>query len=862
MLPETSVTRRFRRAVQAAVLSALVVSVGPAVAATFEVSTTLDKVDLAPGDGQCLNVDGLCSLRAAVMETNALPGADVVRLGEGIFPLVLFNDSVLCGEAHPTPSAVAYVDSCSDLDVTDDLRIEGAGAYRTWIDGIAIADHGNSGLLDVAPGVELTVERLALVRGRQLGSGGALRSTGGLVELRDVLLADNVASFAGGAIDASDGTLTVVRSHFAENWAKTAAAGGGAIHHFRSSVPGGTSLLVLDSTFADNIAGEAGNPHPESSDPRGGAISLGAHVTARLDQVTLVDNTAMGPGGGIFVDGAGLLLEIAGSTIVRNGADGDGDATEDPAGGGGGLFVEPGSRGVGVTLRNTILAENVEADNAPDASPDCDGSLALVDHSLVGDPSHCTWSSGAQNLVGVDPELGGFGHHGGPVPTVALLPTSPAIDHADDSHCPSSDARGFFRFIDLECDLGAWESGHVPTFHPQLELDRFETDLGNGSCDAEMTSPVSLSVCTVRAAVQEASALAVPLALVNVAAGSYNLNQGLAGEDDGAEGDLDVTTSGTVVVRGAGARETFLQGSFDRVIDVDPHGTGAILRLEEITVRNGTTSHSDGGGNVLVRGTGRLEAFAVAFEDGTAEEGGGLAVRDDGSADVDASTFRGNLAEDGGAQGGSGDGGAIFHDGEGDVTVSRSTFVDNRAQGSGGALAGEGRWIVGASTIVDNVADDDADGSGGGGGIALFDESAELEMTVVASNVDRGGEEPDCVGAVDSSPPNFVGADTACGFLGGDVTGTPAAPLDPLLGPLGDHGGGTDTAVPEEGSPLVDVVGAAFCPETDQRGSTRPMDGDGDGLALCDLGAVERGEVPIFADGFESGDTTGWAEAP
>ncbi|WP_051871201.1 CSLREA domain-containing protein [Chloroflexus sp. MS-G] len=43
-------------------------------AATFTVNTTNDTADANPGDGVCADSAGRCSLRAAVMEANALGG--------------------------------------------------------------------------------------------------------------------------------------------------------------------------------------------------------------------------------------------------------------------------------------------------------------------------------------------------------------------------------------------------------------------------------------------------------------------------------------------------------------------------------------------------------------------------------------------------------------------------------------------------------------------------------------------------------------------------------------------------------------------------------------------------------------------
>lgn len=74
--------------------------------------------------------------------------------------------------------------------------------------------------------------------------------------------------------------------------------------------------------------------------------------------------------------------------------------------------------------------------------------------------------------------------------------------------------------------------------------------------------------------------------------------------------------------------------------------------------------------------------------------------------------------------------------------------------------------------------------------------------------------------------------------------------IDPQLGPLTDLGGFGRSHVP--GPPLLDSAEDATCTQSDQRGITRPQDGDGDGLARCDVGAVElQGDPPVFADGFE-----------
>ena len=91
--------------------------------------------------------------------------------------------------------------------------------------------------------------------------------------------------------------------------------------------------------------------------------------------------------------------------------------------------------------------------------------------------------------------------------------------------------------------------------------------------------------------------------------------------------------------------------------------------------------------------------------------------------------------------------------------------------------------------------------------------------TIVAGNTAITG--PDFFGAVTTDQGyNLIGdGDGAGGFTAaGDQVGTAASPIDPVLAPLGDYGGPTQTMALRAGSPAIGQGVAVAGITTDQRG--------------------------------------------
>lgn len=292
--------------------------------------------------------------------------------------------------------------------------------------------------------------------------------------------------------------------------------------------------------------------------------------------------------------------------------------------------------------------------------------------------------------------------------------------------------------------------------------------------------------------------------------------------------------------------------------------TTADLTVEACVFRGNVATDFDGGAIRLANSAQTLTVRDSLFENNTTgvlgRNGGAIQVGgSDHVTEITGSTFVGNAA-----LGSNREGGAIRIGGA-SLTIVNSTFSGNAATGSGGAISLRAQdHHFSNITVVDNTADSEGDGFGDGGGLWNgADAPATLENTLIAANTDNGNEAPDCQGAYTSGGFNLIGVASACtGFtdgVDGDQVGAGADPIDPLLQALADNGGPTPTLALMPGSPAIDAGNPTGCSDStgapllfDQRGNPRPADGDGDGSAICDVGAFELVADLIFADRFQA----------
>ncbi len=247
--------------------------------------------------------------------------------------------------------------------------------------------------------------------------------------------------------------------------------------------------------------------------------------------------------------------------------------------------------------------------------------------------------------------------------------------------------------------------------------------------------------------------------------------------------------------------------------------SGAVVVTDSVVSDNlAMWNDLNGNGGAINSGSGSVTIARSTFSGNTAANAGGAVLASDGTVTVTDSTFDHNTGEAGGAIYGS------FQP----ITVVNSTFdantVETDSPGYGGAIEGSG---AGSSHIVLHHVT--LTGTLIGHGV-VNGASVTITSSILADNADGSCSS---FSGITSGGGN-VGDDDTCGLAEpDDVLG------DPLLGALGDNGGATLTRLPLAGSPAIDAALADECEATDQRGANRPADGDDDGVAGCDSGAVE-----------------------
>jgi CSLREA domain-containing protein len=556
-----------------------------------------------------------------------------------------------------------------------------------------------------------------------------------------------------------------------------------------SGVYNSANLVLRSCTFVSNGVGS------ES----GGAIYNAG--TLDMTNCTLNDNNAV-RGAGVYNEGA---ITVRNSSIAGNRG---GDTTNSA-----GFYQAAGT----ARVRSTIIAEN--SGRPGGEGPDVFGMFISEGYNFIGngEGSAGFGLSESRDQVGTTaapahPGLSPLADNGGPTPTLQLRPGSPAIDQGI-SGGVGTDQRGLTRPFDNPAianagggdgsDIGAYETGVPqtgPTFTVTTVADRR---------DSATATPCTTDDCTLREALEMANANAD----ANTINFAFSVRGIIPSPTDGFEITNPVTINGpgarNLALNGGGVRRVFLVSAPSVVISglaieqgfapAPVRSGGAIinggqLTLNECTIQNSVALN---GAGIFNDGFGTLTLFGCTLRgNNNPDEGEGGAINNHGRVSVINCTFSGNQSFRGGA---------INHSGI-SLTMVGSTFTNNTARLFGGALE------VASGAVAAN--------------------------TIFAGNT--GPSSPEIRGAVTSEGHNFVGkSDGSTGFthgVNGDIVGTIASPRDPLLGPLQNNGGPTDTHALLGGSPAINAADDSRALRVDQRGFSR--------VGVADIGAFEVGGLP------------------
>jgi CSLREA domain-containing protein len=470
---------------------------------TLNVNTTIDAIDDNAGNGICHTVANQCSLRAAIMEANKFTTPVTINIPSGVYilsiPPITPTDGITNGDLNLTPPP-------SGIPV---ISIIGAGMNSTIIDG-----HHTDRVFSVSAGRPVIINNLT-IRNGSVGlyqDGGGLINEGGVIlnavrvfsnsavgglggggiynnnrmTINNSLIDGNITplNYGGGILNAYGGSLRINDSTLRNNRAPN-GTGGGIYDASGQSL----NVIISNSTIYSNSAGYGGGLARDwnvggplrvynsaitsntATYGNGGAIDVGYFNGGNLHVVnsTISGNTANHDGGGIAIEKANSQVYLYNTTIVYNSA-GSG-FSDDYAGKGGGIASLAGAV---FTSQYSIIAWNTDwIPNAllrPDTNfvPEdnqCYGTIYMLVSSadnIMSDYNLLRCQIDGSGVTLIDPLIGPLRNNGGSTWTHALLPGSPAIDVGgfcsdDDGNTLTIDQRGFARFTDGFCDIGAYE---------------------------------------------------------------------------------------------------------------------------------------------------------------------------------------------------------------------------------------------------------------------------------------------------------------------------------------------------------------------------------------------------------------------
>lgn len=771
----------------------------------------------ASGDilGQSAQLSALANNGGIVLTQLPSTASPVINAGDHTLAVDPATNQALTTDQRGLSRSIVGVDiGATEIvqPVVTNNNNSGSGSLR-----LAITDSASSGTIEFSASFFSTPRTIAL-------SGGQI--------LIDKNLTVNTP--AGLTIDANQtGRIFTINPNIAFN------LNGGTLT--RGQAPAGESggaIANYGTTVLTNVSVTASSA---PSGDGGGAIANFGNLD--LTNSTLSGNSAQN-GGGLANNSPSGVVNILNSTISGNAAaNGEGGGIVNffgginlngvtvafnTATGAGGGVLNRGFSGNYVRPRNTIFANNTAGTVGNDIANGIDSQGYNIVRILnAGDGG----GFNATDIVGtsanpVNVGLRPLAANGGPTSTHSLQIASAALNAADTSNYPATDQRGTSRPRGGRADIGAFESS---TFVMSADVNAPEglRSVLAAAIDGDtvtfgapvFSTPQTVNLGGTELAITRAITIQGPGAdRLTISGGNnsriFSVAPGLAGV---TINDLTITQGGNVPNGGGifassllNLNRVRLTGNAAAVSGGAIYNNYQTINLNECTFSNNTVVNGQGGGiysqnqgsgTPLV--TGILNIRRTTFSGNQVSGTGGAVYNSFGTTRISNSTFSQNWSTFGGS--------AVYHAGSLPMLVANATFTQN-TDSTGG-------WNVDASSA-----------SNGGNVINNSIVNGSIFGISGSHNLVSNGDDTSFVDGVD-----------------GNIVGTGANPINPMLGSLANNGGATQTHSLLTGSRARNNGNNSLAadPETgtiltaDQRGYVRISIGGGALVPQVDIGAYE-----------------------